>query len=127
LTGWTSQSAVGILAEQSEGLDFSGIKLLQFRKPARLTACRDLSLGLAINQPEGGGDGPAVSLNDCAEALVTTRVKGAPASFTAGILVAGARTHALNITLSTIRDESVGGNNRRVVTAGVPASAVTLS
>lgn len=127
LIGWTSQSAIGILAEQSEGLDFSGIKLLQFRKPVRLTACRDLSLGLAVNQPEGSGDGPAVSLTDCAEALVTTRVKGAPGSFTAGILIAGPKTRALNITPSAIREDTVGGNDRRVTTSGVPTSAVTLS
>ncbi len=127
LIGWTSRNAVGLFGNESEGLDFSGLKLMQFKAPVRLTKCRDLNVALAINQPDGGNNGPAVVLADCAETLVATRVKGAPRSFTAGISVTGGETRSVDVKVAAIREDSVGGAERRVMFSGVPNGAVTLS
>lgn len=122
--GWTSESAAGIIANNSEGLDFDGLKLLQFRAPARFSNCSDLSLGLSINQPEGNSDGPAILLTDCGHALVKARVKGSPSAFTSGVMVAGNRTLSVDVIASGIREGTVGGLQRRVVTNQVQAHAV---
>jgi hypothetical protein len=125
--GWTSESAAGIIANNSEGLDFEGLKLLQFRTPTRMTNCRDLSVGLSINQPEGKSNLPAIILTNCEDALVKVRIKGSPSAFSSGIAVTGTRTHSVNIISSAIRESTVGGVDRRVITSDTPSNAVRIS
>ncbi|MEO5774417.1 MAG: hypothetical protein ABIQ32_09920 [Sphingomicrobium sp.] len=127
LIGWTAPGAVGIVATASEGLDISGVKLLQFTEPARFTRCRDLALDLAINQPEGKGRGPAVLLVDCGETKVAARIKGTAGAFAGGVRVTGSATRAVSVDAGSVRPESVGGGQNRVALTGVPSGAVTLS
>lgn len=108
--------ASGVIATDSDGIELSGVKLLSFREPVRMTRCRDFALSIAINQPSGGAAGPAILLTDCAEGSVAARIKGSAGAFPAGVAVQGA-SRALSIETATIRAETVGGEARRVMVA----------
>ena len=119
-------ATVGIAATDSDGLEFAGVKLLNYRSPLRMTRCRDFSLGVAINLPDGGARGPAVALTDCADGIVTPRVKGPAGAFAAGVSVTGPATRSLAIDTSAIGADAVGGDQNRVTWSGVANGAVRL-
>lgn len=119
-------AAVGIAATNSDGLEFAGVKLLNYRSPVRMTRCRDFSLSVAINLPDGGAGGPAVLLSDCSDGTANARAKGPPATFTAGVAVTGGTTRSLVVDASGISAAAVGGEQNRVTFAGVPANAVRI-
>lgn len=124
LVGWADQDLAGVEAIASDGLDLSGLKLLNLRRPVRMNRCRDLNLDIAINLPDGGAGGPAVHLNDCGEGLVKARVKGASGAFPAGVLVSGAQTGALSIDAAGISPVAVGGAAARLKTDRTPPGLV---
>ena len=126
LVGWADRELVGVDAVASDGLDISGLKLLNLRTPVRMQRCRDLSLDVAINLPEGGSGRPAVQLSDCAEGHVRARVKGAVGAFGEGLLVSGAQSASLSVDSAAISPSAVGGADRRVRLDRAPATAVSL-
>ena len=120
------RGAPAILASDSDGIDLAGLKILDSHAPVLMTRCRDFSLGVAINLPDGGARGPAVMLSDCADGVVTARVKGPAGAFTAGVSVTGPGTRSLAIDTSAIGADAVGGEQRRVTWTGVANGAVRL-
>ena len=120
------RGAPAILASDSDGIDLAGLKILDSHAPVRMSRCRDFSLGVAINLPDGGARGPAVMLSDCADGVVTARVKGPAGAFTAGVSVTGPGTRSLAIDTSAIGADAVGGEQRRVTWTGVANGAVRL-
>ena len=120
------RSAPAILASDSDGIEIAGVKILDSQEPVRMSRCRDFSLGVAINLPNGGARGPAVVLSDCADGTVTARVKGPAGAFPAGVSVTGSATRSLAIDISAIGADAVGGERNRVMWSGVANGAVSL-
>lgn len=120
------RGAPAILASDSDGIDLAGLKILDSHAPVRMTRCRDFSLGVAINLPDGGTRGPAVALTDCADGIVTARVKGPAGAFIAGVAITGSATRSLAIDTSAIGADAVGGERNRVTWSGVANGAVRL-
>ena len=130
LLGWFAAERgsfpIGLDAADSDGLDLSGLKLLGFREPTRMTRCRDLRLAAAVNQPDRRSPSPAVQLTDCAEALVAVSVKGREGAYAAGVQVSGGQSRSLAIETAVISAPAVGGEQRRVVLDGAAPDQVSV-
>jgi hypothetical protein len=111
--------AIGLEAHDSRGLNVTGLKLLDYRRPIRLASCRGLALQGWIGNPTQAGE-TAVELDTCAQGSVAMQVTGHDAAFPAGITVTG-RPDSLRVDIAAIDPAALsGGEAARLNLAGRP-------
>lgn len=112
-------SAFGITATESRGLQVSGLKILEHRRPVALTQCNGFSLRLAIANPDSRPGGSSVTLRDCGSGTVDILVSGQERAFTSGVRI-DCRSSRLRIDATGIDAIAVGGVANRVLAADRP-------
>ncbi|MBX9732066.1 MAG: hypothetical protein BVN33_08915 [Proteobacteria bacterium ST_bin13] len=97
LHGWydtvNGGNALGIFAQNAEGIGIIGTKVIGFRRPISFEQCRDFTIDAAINNPGERAAQPAISLLGCAHGQLRARIKGQAGAFPAGIDLRGGNHH----------------------------------
>ncbi|WP_374146812.1 hypothetical protein [Sphingomonas sp. 28-63-12] len=135
LHGWydaiNGGNALGIFAQNAEGIGISGTKVIGFRRPISFEQCRDFTIDAAINNPGEKAAQPAISLLGCAHGQLRSRIKGQTSAFPAGIDLRGGNHH-LSIDAAGIDPACLGtGAIGRIVgrgdNAGMAPASIAVS
>lgn len=117
--GWVNASAggsaVGLHGSHSQGINISGLKLLEFSRPVLFEDCSDFDIVAAINNPGHVSSEGAVRFHNCQHGYIRPRVKGRSAAFPAAVDLQGLQNRALTIDVTGIDPTALsGGPGNRV-------------
>ncbi|QGP79715.1 hypothetical protein [Sphingobium sp. CAP-1] len=101
-------SAVGLLADDSAGLQVQGIKILDHPIPVQLSRCTGFTLQGWIANPNHVTGRDAVMLRDCARGGVTLLIGGRDGAFAGGVQIDGG-AHHLRIDATGHDDAALAG------------------
>ena len=105
--------AAGLMAKDSNGIQVTGLKILEHVRPVVIERSAGLSLRLLVANPAFRSPDAAITLNDCAGGLVAPLIMGRDGAFVTGIRIGGRST--LSIDATGIMPSAVGGNQQRVM------------
>lgn len=113
-------TAVGLLVNDSEGLQVRGLKILEHAAPVELSACRGFALQGWIGNPRHATPRDAALLRDCARGTVALLVVGRDRAFGGGVAIEGT-ARRLRIDTTGHDDAALsGGEDNRVRRRGRP-------
>jgi hypothetical protein len=111
--------AVGLIASGSNGIQVSGLKILEHARPASLTGCGGFALRLAIANPSSRPGPSGMTLRDCESGTADILLSGQNSAFASGVRVEGSAKR-LRIDATAISVNAVGDANKRVMLADRP-------
>lgn len=132
LIGWVDAvkkgNALGLFVTDTSGLDVSGLKIVDHRRPVGIGRSNSITLQLSINNPGVATSQAALWLRDCRGVSLVPMVRGMRDAFPNLVAILGAGSGEIDVRFTDIPADAIRGGspNAIAIVEGATGDALRL-